>query len=213
MCLLAMNWKQDQPPNDLVGFGIDYKAPGETQFYAVPNTLSFPEAAAHSGPNAQSSHLSPFQKFRWVHFPYNAGSPGFFTYRVTPVFMDIADGNKLSYGDMQQVDIELAAETYPGELNIAFTRGFISSQAFVEKFGANGGVGTILPKSANAGLSFKPGDEEQEETALSWMGFEARSAILGALDAAISDETAQVRVAAYDFNDPEIVSRLEQLKD
>lgn len=213
MCLLAMNWAQDTPPNNFVGFGIDYKEPNGTQFFAVPNSLSFPGSAAHQGPNAQSSHLSPIQKFRWVHFPFNASTPGLFTYRVTPVFMDITGGaNTLSYGDVQQADIELAAETYPGELNIAFTRGFISSQAFVDKFGTNGGVGTILPTSANAGLDFKAKDAAKEETALSWMGFEARSVILGALDAAIADTTAQVRVAAYDFNDPEIVSRLQQLQ-
>lgn len=213
MCLLAMNWKQGTPPTNFVGFGIDYKEPGGTQFYAVPNTLSFPGSAAHTGPNANSSHLSPIQKFRWIHFPYNAGTPGLFTYRVTPVFMDVQNGNTLSSGDTQQADIELLAETYPGEMNISFTRGFISSQAFVEKFGTNGGVGAILPASANAGLTFKPKDEKAEETALSWMGFEARSVILGALDAAIADDTAQVRIAAYDFNDPEIVSRLQQLKD
>jgi phosphatidylserine/phosphatidylglycerophosphate/cardiolipin synthase-like enzyme len=131
-----------------------------------------------------------------------------FTYRVTPVFMD--DKGTLSYGDFQEAEIQLEAETYPGELNICFTRGFISSQAFVDKFGTNGGVGTILPTSANAGLTFKSTDP-QEETALAWMGFEARSALLNTLDAAIADTTAQVRVAAYDFNDPEIVDRLEQL--
>jgi PLD-like domain len=43
------------------------------------------------------------------------------------------------------------------------------------------------------------------------MGFEARSVILGALDAAVADPTAQVRIAAYDFNDSEIVSRLQEL--
>lgn len=213
MCLLAMNWKQGQPPNNFVGFGIDYKEPDGTQFFALNNTLSFPGSAAHTGPNAQSSHLSPFQKFRWVHFPLHADLPGFFTYRVTPVFMDIADGNKLSYGEVQQAEIELQAETYPGELDIAFTRGFISSQAFVDKFGSGeGSVSAILPATANDGLTFKPKDADKEETALAWMGFEARTAILGALNAAIADSTAQVRVCAYDFNDPEIVSRIQQLK-
>lgn len=213
MCLLAMNWKDGQPPNNFVGFCIDYKEPSGTQFFSVSNSLSFPGSAAHTGPNAQSSHLSPIQKFRWVHFPYNASLPGFFTYRVTPVFMDITDGNKLSYGEVQQADIELQAETYPGELNIAFTRGFISSQAFVDKFGSGeGSVSAILPATANAGLSFKPKDATKEETALAWMGFEARTVILGALDAAIADTTAQVRVCAYDFNDPEIVDRIQQLK-
>src|SRR5205814_1360886 len=85
-------------------------------------------------------------------------------------------------------------------------------QAFVDKFGTNGGVGTILPTSANTGVNFTSSDPQEEE-ALTWMGFEARSVILGALDAAIADSTSQVRIAAYDFNDPEIISRLQQLKD
>jgi phosphatidylserine/phosphatidylglycerophosphate/cardiolipin synthase-like enzyme len=211
MCLLAMNWKKDTPPNNFAGFAIEYQEPNGTQFYAISNRISFPQSAGHQGPNALSSRLSPFQKFRWVHFPFNANIPGTFIYRVTPVFMNAQ--NSLSYGDFQEVGIDLEAETYPGEMNICFTRGFISSQAFVDKFGTNGGVGTILPKSAKDGLDFKPSDEQKEETALAWMGFEARSVIIGALDAAIDDTTAQVRVAAYDFNDPEIVSRLQQLKD
>jgi len=44
------------------------------------------------------------------------------------------------------------------------------------------------------------------------MGFEARSAILEVLDQAIADPSAQVRVIAYDLNEPHIVSRLEQLQ-
>ncbi|KAH8646898.1 hypothetical protein BX600DRAFT_477097 [Xylariales sp. PMI_506] len=208
MCLLAMNWKQNTPANNFAGFAIEYQEPGGAQFYAISNRLSFPDSVGHTGPNALSSRLSPFQVFRWIHFPYRAGIPGIFTYRVHPVFMD--EQNVLSYGDFQEVGIELVAETYPGELNICFTRGFISSQAFVDRFGTNGGVGTLLPTSANASLDFTSKDP-QEETALAWMGFEARSVILGALDAAIADPSAQVRVAAYDFNDMEIVSRLQKL--
>jgi phosphatidylserine/phosphatidylglycerophosphate/cardiolipin synthase-like enzyme len=209
MCLLAMNWKQDTPPDSFVGFAIEYMEPGGSQFYALRNRIAFPDASGQLNPNTLSSRFSPFQKFRWTHFPTNASTPGNFTYRVTSVFMD--QKGIISYGDFQEAGIELEAETYPGELNICFTRGFISSQAFVDRFGTNGGVGTLLPKTANAGITFKSTDPK-EETALAWMGFEARSAILNTLDAAIADSTAQVCVAAYDFNDPEIVSRLEQLK-
>ncbi|KAH8898059.1 hypothetical protein GQ53DRAFT_880968 [Thozetella sp. PMI_491] len=211
MCLLAMNWKQGTPPDNFVGFAIEYQEPGGTQFYPVANRISFPESAGHSGPDALASHLSPVQKFRWVHFPFHAGIPGSFMYRVYPVFMD--GSSQLSRGEFQEVGIELLAETYPSELNIAFTRGFISSQAFVARYGTNGGVGTILPASAKGGIDFKPSDPKKEEEALEWMGFEARSVIIGALDAAIADSTAQVRMAVYDFNDPEIVSRLQQLGD
>ncbi|KUJ12428.1 uncharacterized protein LY89DRAFT_688132 [Mollisia scopiformis] len=209
MCLLAMNWKQGTPPDNFVGFAIEYMEPGATQFFALQNRIAFPSSSGQINANTLSSRLSPFQKFRWTHFPSNATTPGLYTYRVTSVFMD--DKGVLSYGDFQEAAIELEAETYPGELNICFTRGFISSQAFVDKFGTNGGVGTILPTNANAGITFTSTDP-QEETALAWMGFEARSAILNTLDAAIADTTANVRVCAYDFNDPEIVSRLEQLK-
>jgi len=209
MCLLAMNWKQDTPPDNFVGFAIEYMEPGGTQFYALLNRIAFPGASGQVNPNTLSSRLSPFQKFRWIHFPSNASTPGIFTYRVTSVFMD--GQGILSYGDFQEAGIMLEAETYPGELNICFTRGFISSQAFVDKFGTDGGVGTLLPTNANSSLNFQSTDPN-EETALAWMGFEARAAILNTLDAAIADSTAQVRVAAYDFNDPEIVSRLQQLQ-
>jgi len=43
------------------------------------------------------------------------------------------------------------------------------------------------------------------------MGFEAREAILDVLDQAIADTGAQVRVVAYDLNQPDIVTRLEKL--
>jgi phosphatidylserine/phosphatidylglycerophosphate/cardiolipin synthase-like enzyme len=210
MCLIAMNWKEGTPSNEFVGFAIEYQEPGGTQFYAIKNRIAFLDSTGNLNSNTLSSRLSPFQKFRWVHFPSNADMTGIFTYRVTSVFMD-AEG-VLSYGDFQEAGIELEAETYPGELNICFTRGFISSQAFVDKFGTNGGVGNILPTSANASIDFKPSDPN-EEAALSWMGFEARSVVLSALKAAVADSTAQVCIAAYDFNDPEIVDLLLELKD
>jgi hypothetical protein len=150
----------------------------------------------------------PIQKFRWVHFPRNAELLGLFTYRVTPVFMDSTD--QLSYGEPQQASLELRRETYPGALNVAFTRGFVSSQAFVDRYGA-AAVATLLPAKAKDGLGFVPSNPKADE-ALTWMGFEARSAILDVLDQAIADPGAQVRVIAYDLNEPDIVTRLEQLQ-
>lgn len=212
MCMLAMNWKKTTPPNDFVGFVIEYREPKSDKWWPIPNYLTFPGEAARSGPDAHSSRLSPIQRFRWVHFPFTVDIPGHFTYRVTPVFMKgVGEDHSLTYGEAQEVDIELMAETYPGKMNVAFTRGFISSKAFTKKFGTDGGIGSILPEKADDGLEFKPKDAEVEEKALSWMGFEAREVILTALDAAIEDTTASVRVLAYDFNNPEIVLRLKKL--
>lgn len=212
MCMLAMNWKKDTPPDDFVGFVIEYLEPQSKEWREIPNFLTFPGEAPQSGPDARSSRRSPIQRFRWVHFPYTVDVPGYFRYKVTPVFMKGGEeDHELIYGEVQDVKIQIMAQTYPGKMNIAFTRGFVSSKAFVKKFGSDGGLGTILPVKADDGLDFRPKDPELQEKALAWMGFEAREVMLGALDSAIDDETAQVRVLAYDLNNPEIVLRLKKI--
>ena len=100
-------------------------------------------------------------------------------------------------------------ETYPKQLNVTFTRGFVSSQAFVDKYGADA-IATLLPKKAELGLDFVPTHQKADE-ALTWMGFEARSAILEVLDQALADKTADVFAVVYDLNEPGIVSRFKKL--
>ncbi|UXE61625.1 MAG: phospholipase D-like domain-containing protein [Woronichinia naegeliana WA131] len=208
MLLLAMNWKKGEPPSDFVGFAIEYKEPNGQKFFVLRNRLGFPDVDGQVNPNQISTRLSPIQKFRWVHFPRNANSPGGFVYRVFPVFMNAQD--ELSYGDFQEAVIELRRETYPDVLNVAFTRGFVSSQAFVEQYQSAGDISTLLPAKAADGLNFEPSHPKAKE-ALDWMGFEARSAILEVLDQAIADQNAEVKVIAFDLNESEIVNRLEQL--
>lgn len=208
MCLLAMNWKAGRPPDDFVGFAIEYKEPGGDRFFALKNRLAFPGTGGAVNSAKLSTKLSPIQKFRWVHFPRNAELEGLFTYRVSPVFMN--DGNELSYGEPQTLEIALRRETFPGLLNIAYTRGFVSSQAFVDNYGGNAAVKKLLPPKADKGLAFQPTHPDAGK-ALAWMGFEARSAIYELLDAAIQDAGAQVRVACYDLNEPGIVKRLQAL--
>lgn len=208
MALLAMNWKNGTPPNDFAGFAIQYREPGGDRFFDLKNRLGFLDGAGKIDPTRLSSMLSPIQKFRWVHFPRNAELDGLFTYRVTPVFMNVA--NELSYGLAQEAQITLMRDTYPGQLNVTFTRGFVSSQAFVDRYASTpGAMATLLPPKSDQGLNFTPTHPKAAE-ALAWMGFEARREILKALDEAIADG-AEVRVIAYDLSEPEIVSRLEQL--
>jgi phosphatidylserine/phosphatidylglycerophosphate/cardiolipin synthase-like enzyme len=209
MALLAMNWKHGQPPVDFVGFAIEYKEPQGQKFFVLKNRLGFLNPDGQVNPNQLSTRLSPIQKFRWVHFPRNADLPGEFVYRVSPVFMNARD--ELSYGEFQEAAIALRQETYPGVLNVTFTRGFVSSQAFVDRFVTpQHGLSALIPAKADDGLDFVP-THPQAQTALDWMGFEAREVILDLLDRAIQDPTAQVRVVAYDLNEPEVVTRLERL--
>lgn len=206
--LIAMNWKNGQPPQDFVGFAIEYKEPRGDRFYALKNRLGFRAADGKVNANQLSTRLSPIQKFRWVHFPRNAELEGEFIYRVTPVFMNAAD--ELSYGDAQEAAIELRRETYPGLLNVTFTRGFVSSQAFVDRYASAGDISTLLPAKATDGLTFTP-THPKTKAALAWMGFEARSAILEVLDQAIADPQAEVRVVAFDLSEPGVLARLEKL--
>lgn len=208
MTLLAMNWKKGKPPTDFVGFAIEYREPDGDRFFALKNRLGFSDAAGNVDPRQLSTRLSPIQKFRWVHFPRNAELPGRFIYKVTPVFMD--DRNELSYGEAQEAAIGLRRETYPGQLNVTFTRGFVSSQAFVDRYESKGPISRLLPAQADEGLTFVP-THPLTKDALTWMGFEARSAILEVLDQAVADKKAQVRVVAYDLNEPEVVARLVAL--
>ena len=209
MALLAMNWRHETPPDDFVGFAIEYREPNGDRFYPLKNRLAFPTAGGALNPNQLSTLQSPIQKFRWVHFPRNADLLGDFTYRVTPVFMGADDA--LSYGETQTVAIELRRETYPGLLNVAFTRGFVASQAFVDLYESAGPISTLLPPNADAGLDFVPTHPEAAK-ALAWMGFEARQALLDVLDAAIADRKAKVCVIAYDLNEPEVVVAAEEAR-
>jgi hypothetical protein len=206
MVLLGMNWRAATPPDDFVGFAIEYREPGGDRFFPLTNRINFPLPDGRVNHKRLSTRLSPIQKFRWVHFPRNADLPGAFVYRVVPVFMSAA--GDLSFGEAQEAAVELRRDTYPRKLNVAFTRGFVLSQAFVDRFG--GDVATLIPDDADAGLTFQPTHAKADE-ALPWMGFEAREAILAVLDAAVADPQAQVRVVAYELNEPRVLERLKAL--
>lgn len=205
MVLLGMNWKAGRPPADFVGFAIQYREPGTQFFKTVHNRIGFPgQAVPDDGIRTTDA---PIQKFRWVHFPYDADLEGAFIYRVTPMFMDPAGA--LTSGEAQEAELALMRETIPGKLNVGFTRGYVSSQAFVRNFSAGGPIITLVPPDADEGLDFVPTHADAER-ALAWMGFEARKVTLALLDQA-RKAAAEVRVIAYDLNLPEVVERLEAL--
>src|SRR5262249_3327104 len=193
---------------NFVGFGLEYKEPDGDAFRPVTNRLCFPGSEKEPPEIRGSSLRSPIQKFRWVHFPHNAHKTGAFTYRVTPFFMDAK--NELSYGEPQTAKMVLREETFPDKLNVAFTRGYVSSQAFIDKFGPASAFPTLIPGKAKDGIGFKTKHPKAEE-ALAWMGFEAREAILALLDEAIKDKKAQVGAVGFDMNLPEVIDRLVKL--
>jgi len=156
MCLIGMD--VDDPEPDFVGFSIEVKGPGDADFQPLRNRLAFsydkPIDQAVDGFRNYSSLEAPFQKFRWVHFPYEPKG-GTYTYRVTEQHMP-SDG-ALRAGPPLTVDIPLDMVIYDGFLDVGFARNFASSQAYNEKYQGNPNV---IPVNADDGLKFKkvPGD-------------------------------------------------------
>jgi len=209
MCLVGIN--VDAPEDDFVGFAIEVKSPGAADFSPLRNRLNFSyqqtpaaaakAAAAVTGARQYSSLEAPFQKFRWIHFPFEPKLGGY-TYRVTKIHMP-SDG-KVVAGTQVAADIELDPVLYNGFLDVGFTRGFASSQAYAERYGNNP---NIIPTDAAKGLTFKKvaGDVYQ------WLGFEAYEMIFDFLNEAADDKTISLDILAYDLNEPDIVSALEKL--
>jgi len=203
MCLIGMD--VDNPEADFVGFSIEVKSPGSSDFVPLRNRIAFsydkPADQAVDGFRNYSSLEAPFQKFRWVHFPYDPKA-GTYSYRVTKQHMP-RDG-QLKAGTSLSCDIPLDMVIYDEFLDVGFARNFASSQAYDDKFGGNP---NIIPVKPQDGLKFQkvPGDVYQ------WLGFEAYEMITGFLKEAVSDKSFTLDVFAYDLNEPDIVGMLEQL--
>ena len=213
MCLIGFDVPAPVPP-DLVGFAIECRAPRTRRFKPLKNRLAFsydrPLADAVTGARKYDSTEAPFQKFRWVDFPFEPRG-GTYTYRGTAMHMP-SDG-KLERGGSIDLDISLAPVTYDRFLDVGFTRGFASSQAFRDKFpkGTNLDVvgKTIIPDDADAGLGFHKAKEPKD--IYDWLGFEAYDLIASFLKDVVADRTVTLDVFAYDLNEPDIVGQLERL--
>jgi phosphatidylserine/phosphatidylglycerophosphate/cardiolipin synthase-like enzyme len=214
MCLIGFDVPAPAPA-DLVGFAIERRAPGRRKFEPLMNRLNFsydePIAKAVTGARKYPSTEAPFQKFRWVDFPFEL-QDGQYRYRGTAMHMP-SDGKPLEPGTSIDLDISLESVTYDGFLDVGFTRGFASSQAFRDKFPEGtdlDAVGTtIIPSQADDGLDFKKATEPSD--IYDWMGFEAHELIFSFLEDVVGNPTITLDVFAYDLNEPDIVQALERL--
>ncbi len=214
MCLLAFDLA-DRPTDDFAGFGIEVKAPGQADFVPLMNRLAFDAGAYQATPLNGSRNFSsldnPFQKFRWLHFPWNPLS-GDYAYRVTPMFMPgFAGGDRtLKAGAPITETIGLCDADYDA-MDIGFTRNFASSQAYAESFGNNP---NIIPSLASQGLSFHKlppipdAVTSRPRDVYDWLGFKAKRLIFEFLASAQADPTLKLDVFAYDFNEPDILGML-----
>ena len=219
--LLAFNLSPQQATN-LAGFTIEARPPGADPYYLF-NTLRFADPAKHAQVGSESPNASinaPFHKFRWLHVPgsvHQGLNPayGTYTYAVTPRYFDKKGSlQPLDPGATTSVDIEVGPLDEPA-VEVAFTRGYVQSQAFANHFGLNALIkprgsellfDTAQQSGTNAeGTQFTFADE------YAWLGFTVRQKIFAILQEVQSNHALRLDMFAYDLNEPDVLKILLDL--
>ncbi len=224
--------------NNFVGFSIHIKADKVNGwyklYYYLYNQLTFEQKIldlnAIDNNMKQTSEYSPFQKYNWVHVPstdHNISVPYFgeYTYTVTPRYMI----NKILQPLDPSLSVELTIDVRPFNMKktiLGFARAFISSQAYVRRFGMYNQV-----RPDNNELQFKIEEKMKVwddklkkysdhkysyEDQHRYLGWQARERVMEFLDEVLNAPAADnmsLEVFAYDLNEPVIVTRLLELAE
>jgi hypothetical protein len=188
---------------DLAGFAVQYTAPGGEPEWLL-NRLSFTRGITSGTTPSQRrwtpTNVAPLQKFQWAHFPPDVAG-GSYRYRTTAMLFVEDDGSKLAEGPSVELDLPLV-ETEQARFELGLTRGYISSQAYADRFGN----ASIRPKPPTLDYDTGPFEEQY-----AWLGSHARRLLLGFLGECVADPTVTVDAFAYDLDEPDLVRQLERL--
>jgi len=188
---------------DLAGFAVEYTDPdGHT--FPVLNRLNFAQALTNATALEQRRYTptseAPLQKFHWVHFPPDV-KPGTFTYKATAMLFQPGSETALTPGPSAEVEVSLMPAG-PTPFLLGFTRGYLSSQAYVDQF-------------HNAPYEPAPPTFDFDTTAYQpqyhWLGFHARRLVFDFVAEALADHTRSLDVFAYDLDEPDAIKQLGQL--
>ena len=201
--LIAMSL-DDAAVNDsdknLAGFAIWRTYDGKPE-QNLPNRISFT-----SGVNDQTtaatrewtpSDQAPFQKFRWIDVPED-GFDVAITYRVQALYFT-GQGFTTKPGPEVTVKAEPVRQLFT-KFQPAFTRGYIASQAYADKF-KNADIRPAGAKTADF-------DTKPFEAQYAWLGADARVQLFDFLADCEKDTTAKVDVFAYDLDEPDVIAAI-----
>jgi PLD-like domain len=205
VALLAFDLDPADATDAFVGFSAEVKYPGFNNFGALRNRLHFDLPPNLEKPRSFKSTEAPFQKFRWIHVPTQVGG-GEFRYRVTAKYMDAS--GQLTSGAQVENAISLDPKTIDGFVNVGFTRGFASSQAYADRFDNESGILPPIgaPSAASLDQDMAPFQEHYE-----WLGFEVRHLIVDLLQQVRNDSALTLDALIYESKEPDILARLEAL--
>ncbi|MFB3889640.1 MAG: phospholipase D-like domain-containing protein [Candidatus Bathyarchaeia archaeon] len=200
--LLAFNLTENRI-DKLAGFAVQCKAPHTptypTDVYWLKNRLNFEKPLVSTEEFTSEkwtwSKDAPFQSFHWVHFP-NAG-PGNYTYTAHAAYFQDGNGG-LKLSDGLALDVDLNYRKFP-DFELGFTRGYISSQAYADKFEKR----ALMPSKKSMDY---PTEKYLEQYV--WLGAHARRLLFDLIEESKRDNSAELDVFAFDFNEPDIIRGL-----
>lgn len=199
-CALIAMSVSDNQTKDLAGFAIWRREDGGAE-QPLLNRLNFDDPVTDATTPAQrkwtSSEIAPFQKFRWVDVPPE-GLGKSTTYRIQAMYF-FGNGKSMRPGAETTVTVD-PPEPLHTQFHVAFTRGYISSQAYAEQFGN----ADIRP----AGAKTPDFDTKPYQAQYQWLGAGARKALFEFIDDCRRDGSCKVDVFAYDLDEPDVVGAI-----
>jgi hypothetical protein len=225
--LLAFDLDESLTEN-FVGFTVRVKQ-GNRDPYPLSNRLSFKPAILRKNgiddKEKLSSLYSPYQKFRWVHVPsseHYIDNPYFgnYAYEVTPRYL--VDDVLMDLDPALTVSVTVDVSPFrDGEVQVGFTRAFISSQAYAYHFSNNGKLRPNkndlifdIKEISGTAKRWNPQSKKTEDTPYTfeeqheYLGWQARDRVMEFLDEILSDNSLRLDVFAFDLDEPVVVQKL-----
>jgi hypothetical protein len=201
--LISMSLEDDDindADKNLAGFAIWRKYDGKPE-EILQNRIGF-DVGVNNQTTAETrewtdSDKAPFQKFRWIDVPED-GFDTPITYRVQALYFT-------GQGFATKPGAEVSVRATPvrrlfAKFQPAFTRGYIASQAYTDKFGNK----DIRP----AGTKTADFDTKPFQPQYAWLGADARQQLFDFIADCEKDNTAKVDVYAYDLDEPDIIAAI-----
>jgi len=211
--LLAFDLDEQDPAlrANLAGFAVRGQelAPNASAPFWLKNFLDFPPFDASK--SWEDSDRAPFQMFHWIHFPQHA--EGRYRYTMWPVYFvpgqDPKSPGGLRRDDAQSRTVEVSLRRRPAaSFELGFTRGFMSSQAYLNFTQKNGLTSGIKPDKQ--GQDHPRFDTQPFVLKYDWLGASARR-LVADFTARWADPAVTVDVFAYDLNEPDIIRAIGAL--
>jgi hypothetical protein len=200
--LVAMSLDDDrinETDRNLAGFAIRRTVGNKEQILSNRINFDIPITSATTAADRKwtPSDQAPFQKFRWVDVPPDGfGTP--ITYRVQALYFT-GQGHATKPGPQAQLTVDPATVLHT-KFRPAFTRGYIASQAYADKF-HNADIRPKGPKTPHFNTA-------PYEAQYKWLGADAREELFAFIEDCERDTNAQVDVLAYDLDEPVVIAAI-----